>query len=128
MTTSHEGVRRIVELWALGISGEETVKRMKKEGFKVALATVYRMRHSFTASQMVEEITRRQLRDIAAATPALALKYRDRLLEKMMPHKIEQQTTVRNDVMPFELDQDIKTLLMDSSRRQKAEKDGSSPQ
>lgn len=129
MTISNNGIKRIVELWALGASAEETVKRMRDEGFKIAIASVYRHRHSITASQMVEEITRRQLRDIAQADMPLALKYRDKLLEKMMPHKIEQHldAQVNYPVMPFELDPEIKAILIASHERQKAEKDGATP-
>lgn len=125
MTTSHEGIKRVVELWALGLSGEETAKTMRDEGFKIAVATVYRLRHSFTAQQMLDELIRRQLRDIATADPPLKLKYRDKLLEKMLPQKIEAQTasTLTIASTPFDADPEMRKLLLEAAAKQRAEKD-----
>jgi len=80
---------RVVEYWSLGASALETVRFMKEEGFRISQKTVYRDRHSTTAQEYVDELIRRQLRDIAAADIEQKLNYRDKLLGKLIPQKIE---------------------------------------
>jgi Fe2+ or Zn2+ uptake regulation protein len=56
----------IVYWWGHGLTSEEIVKvLLDKRGLKVSLNTVYRKRQSMTATEMIEELEREQLRDIA---------------------------------------------------------------
>ena len=87
---------KIVEYWALGFSAEETRQALyDKQQVKVCLNTVYKHRHSLTAQDLIDELIRRQERAITKAdaeNPALAMKYRDKLLEKLMPQRFEAHT------------------------------------
>jgi len=82
----------VVECWGLGLSAEETreyIHRTKQ--VMMGLATVYRHRHSITAQQIIDELMRKQMRDIAKEDNSdLRMKYRDKLLEKLIPHRIEE--------------------------------------
>ena len=84
----------IVYCWGHGLTGEETVKALQdKRGLKVSLNTVYRKRQSMTAAEMIEELEREQLRDIAATEDEeLKLKYRNEFLKILLPIRIEQKT------------------------------------
>ena len=65
---------------------------MAEEGYwHVSLRTINRLLNSLEAQTYVEELKRLQLRDITIAEIPLRLKYRDRLLDKMMPRKVEQK-------------------------------------
>ena len=67
---------------------------MTEEGYnKVSLRTINRLLNSLEARAYVEELKRLQLRDITIAEIPLRLKYRDRLLDKLMPRKIQQHVT-----------------------------------
>jgi len=81
----------IVECWGLGLTAEETreyIHRTKK--VMMGLATVYRHRHSLTAQQIIDELIRKQMRDIAKEDSSdIRMKYRDKLLEKFIPQRIE---------------------------------------
>jgi hypothetical protein len=84
---------KIVEYWALGFSAEETKQALlEKFEIKVCLNTIYKHRHSLTGQDLIDELIRRQERAITKAdadNPALAMKYRDKLLEKLIPQRIE---------------------------------------
>lgn len=80
---------RVVQLWALGVSGEDTVAKMKEEGFRISHKTVYRDRHSTEAAEYVEELIRLQLQDIKGASLEQKLNYRDKLIGKLVPQRIE---------------------------------------
>ena len=94
MTYSREVTGKIVECWGLGFTAEETVTAIAEwKNIRIGLATVYRHRHSLTAQQIIDELLRKQLRDIAkvdADKPGLAMKYRDKLLEKLIPQTVLQ--------------------------------------
>ena len=81
---------KIVECWGLGLTAEETVDAIEQwRGIRIGLATVYRHRHSITGQKIIDELFRKQLRDIAQADPETRLKYRDKLLEKLIPQRVE---------------------------------------
>jgi hypothetical protein len=84
----------IVYCWGHGLTGEETVKALlDKRGLKVSLNTVYRKRQSMTASEMIDELQREQLRDIASTEDEeLKLKYRNEFLKILLPVRIEQKS------------------------------------
>ncbi len=86
----------IVECWGQGLSAEETVKALeKRNNITIGLATVYRHRHSLTAKAIIDEIMRKQLRDIALAqNPSVRMKYRHKLLTILLPQIIEQKTEI----------------------------------
>lgn len=91
MTHTKETIHRIVEMWGLGFTAEET-RRALREQYRthVGLATVYRKRHSITAQEIIDELMRKQMRDIARDDNSdLRMKYRDKLLEKLIPQRVE---------------------------------------
>jgi hypothetical protein len=91
MTYSKEVTNLVVECWGLGFTAEETVRTInEKKGVLIGLATIYRKRHSLTAQQIIEELMLKQMRDIAEEEDSdLRMKYRDKLLEKLVPQRIE---------------------------------------
>jgi len=91
MTYSKEVTNKIVECWGLGFTAEETVKALEDwKGIQVGIATVYRHRHNLTAQQCIDELIRKQMRDIATNDdPNLKLKYRNELLKLLIPQRIE---------------------------------------
>ncbi|MFC1486372.1 hypothetical protein ACFLRN_01615 [Thermoproteota archaeon] len=91
-----EITQRIVELWGLGYTAEETVRKLRENNnIKISLHTVYNKRNSLTAQEMINELQREQLKDIAAtASPALRLKYRNELLKILLPIKMEQNMRI----------------------------------
>ena len=81
-------IQRIVNLWGIGASAEETVTALRDEDVKISLHCVYNIRRGLTAQQMIDELQREQQRDIAKCdTPALKMKYRDLLLAKLIPQQ-----------------------------------------
>jgi orotate phosphoribosyltransferase-like protein len=83
---------RALELKTRGLTYAEISQRMAEEGYwHVSLRTINRLLNSLEAQTYVEELKRLQLRDITIAEIPLRLKYRDRLLDKMMPRKVEQK-------------------------------------
>jgi len=91
MTHSKETIHRIVEMWGLGFTAEETRRALREEySIHIGLATVYRKRHSITAQEIIDELMRKQRRDIAKEENSdVRMKYRDKLLEKLIPQRIE---------------------------------------
>jgi len=112
MTYSREMTHYIVECWGLGLTAEETIEAiLQTKNVKVGLATIYRHRHSITAQQIIDELIRKQLRDIAKeGVSDIRMKYRDKLLEKFIPKRFEaylkSQHTEKVDISV-----DIKSLL-----------------
>jgi orotate phosphoribosyltransferase-like protein len=81
-------LNRAFELKMRGMSDAEISKTMKGEGFKhVSRRTISRLMTSVEATRKIEELERLQLRDIAIADLPLRLKYRGKLLDKLMPRK-----------------------------------------
>jgi len=91
MTYSREVTNKIVECWGLGFTAEETVTAIQEwKNIHIGLATVYRHRHSLTAKEIIDELMRKQMRDIAREdNSAVRMKYRDKLLAKLIPQRIE---------------------------------------
>jgi len=72
---------------------------MKDEGYMhVSVRTINSLLNSLEAKSFVDELLRLQLRDITTSDTALRMKYRDRLLEKLMPKRIEQQIEGATDI------------------------------
>ena len=119
MTLSKTTTQLIVQCWCNGLTAEETVDYLKeKHKISVALQTVYNHRKSLTAQDMIDELLRQQNRDIALADRALKLKYRDRVLAKLMPQKLAVDSIVNqtntnidetvNSIIAFSREQNAK--------------------
>ena len=100
---------RIVELKLRGLTATDIAARMRSEGYsKISERTVERFWASIRkdsgayppwSCEMVEELQRQQLADITMVDEReLKLKYRDRLLEKMMPRRVEQVGSVKQEI------------------------------
>ncbi len=124
---------KIVDLQALGFSASETVDYLRsKNKVRIGINTVYRHRKSATAREIVDELIRRQERAIAteeAHNPALAMKYRDKLLDKLLPLRIEQTVdqTVTLTGMPWMLDPNAKKAFLADAERQREERANAQP-
>jgi hypothetical protein len=83
---------RIVELWGLGFSAEETRKAFKDERVTICLNTIYKHRRSLTAQHLIDQLINKQLRDILSQrkdSPELSMRYRNELLKILIPQRIE---------------------------------------
>ena len=100
-----EITQRIVELWGLGLTAEETMKELKeKSNIRISLHTVYNKRNSLTAQDMINELQREQMKDIATTgSPALRLKYRNELLKILIPIKMEQRMKIEKSPIWVEI-------------------------
>jgi hypothetical protein len=93
MTFPRAVIERVVTLWTMGQTAEETVAALRSEGVRIGLQTVYRMRHGFTATDLLDELLRLQLRAIEDCPKiALQMEYRDRLLGRLMKQCATQKT------------------------------------
>ncbi len=84
-------VRRVLELSTSGMTIPDISAMMKKEGFRASERTVWSDLNGIEAKEYLEEILRKQLTDITIADIGLRLQYRGKLLDKLMPSKIEQK-------------------------------------
>ena len=83
---------RIVELWGLGFSAEETRKAFSDQNISICLNTIYKHRRSLTAQNLIDQLISKQLRAILKsneANPELAMRYRNELLKILIPQRIE---------------------------------------
>ena len=94
MTYTREITNLIIYYWGKGLTAEETRTVIhEKTGKLLGLATVYRHRHSLTAEQIIDQLFTDQRRDIALTDDVgLRMKYRDRLLDRLIPHRFDVQT------------------------------------
>jgi hypothetical protein len=90
----------IISCWGRGLSAEETKVYLKEvKNVNIGIATIYRHRKSLLASHLIDELIRAQLRDILETNDlTLRLKYRDKLLAKLVPHRIHQLTQSNVDI------------------------------
>jgi predicted nucleotide-binding protein (sugar kinase/HSP70/actin superfamily) len=95
-------MERIVELWALGFSAQETRDAFEtQQKITISLNTIYKYRHSLTAQNLIEELLRNQERAILKAdteNPEAAMKYRNELLKILLPQRIEAYAKVEEHV------------------------------
>jgi DnaJ-domain-containing protein 1 len=89
MTFSKTVIQRIVTLWGMGATAEETVAALRNEGIKIGLQTVYRLRHSLTAKQISDELLQEQLRGINRAEGEAQLRFRNELLKILIPARFD---------------------------------------
>lgn len=111
---SKEVTALIITDHAKGATAEETRKHVEEVyGYAPTLNTIYAHRHSVTTEQIVDELLRQQERDITKAeSPALRMKYRDLLLAKLMPLKVEQH---------IDGGESFKVEIVDNSKEPEAE-------
>lgn len=82
---------RAIDLKCRGLTDREISVRMTEEGFLLSSErTINRILNQVPENRIVEELKRLQLRDMTTADVPIRLKYRDKLLEKMMPVKPRQ--------------------------------------
>ncbi len=98
-------VRRVLELSTSGMTIPDISEMMKSEGYAASERTVWGDLNSIEAQDYLEEILRKQLTDITIAEIGLRLKYRGRLLDKLLPSRIEQR--VEGEVRTY----DVEALL-----------------
>jgi len=79
---------RVVNLKMLGLTEAQISKTMENEGYKhVSTRTISRLLNSIDAQAIRDELLRRQLRDIDSADIKTRLKYRDKILSKLLKPK-----------------------------------------
>ncbi len=98
-------VRRVLELSTSGMTIPDISVMMKGEGFKASERTVWSDLNGIDAKDYQAEILRKQLTDITIADIRLRLKYRGKLLDKLMPSKVEQK--IEGDIHTY----DVEALL-----------------
>jgi len=84
-------LRRVLELSTAGMTIPDISTQMKTEGFAASERTVWTDLNSIEAKDYQAEILRKQLTDITIADIKTRLKYRGKLLDKLMPSKVEQK-------------------------------------
>ena len=90
---------RAIDLKCRGLTDREISDHMKEEGYQwVSERTINKILNTVPEERVVEELKRLQLRTITTADVPLQLKYRDRLLEKMMPRRVEQVGSVKQEI------------------------------
>lgn len=104
--------QRVIGLRCVGLTQAQICEKLREEGFRTSERTVWADLHSATAEDFIEELKRRQLADIALAGDdyEIRLKYRDLLLDKIMPRKVEQKTESKIAVVVDD-GKDVATLL-----------------
>lgn len=83
--------RRVLELTITGMTIPDISKTMIAEGFAASERTVWDHQQNAEAQAFLKELLRRQLGDITIAPREERLKYRDKLLGKLIPTRIEQR-------------------------------------
>ena len=92
---------RALDLKTRGLTDSEISVRMTEEGYRrVSMHTVNRLLNGVEAKLFVDELLRLQLRDITISDTHLRLKYRDKILEKLMPRQT-QPVAITGPVAPI---------------------------
>jgi hypothetical protein len=92
---------RALDLKTRGLTDSEISQRMSEEGYAhVSLRTINRLLNGVEAELFVDNLLRLQLRDITISDTALRLKYRDKILEKLMPRQT-QPVAITGPVAPI---------------------------
>ena len=73
---------------------------MTEEGFKVSERTIWQDLRSDDVKEFTDELMRRQLADITLSDNiSVRLNYRDKLLDKMLPKKIESKGEIEAGIV-----------------------------
>ena len=85
--------KRTLELHVKGLTIPQINKALHDEHFETSEHTVFDDVHSQTADEYKEELKRQQRADITMAKDDLKvrLEYRDRMIDRLTPKKIEQK-------------------------------------
>ena len=85
--------KRTLELYVKGLTIPQINKALHDEHFETSEHTVFDDVHSQTADEYKEELERQQRADITMAKDDLKvrLEYRDRMIDRLTPKKIEQK-------------------------------------
>jgi len=102
-------LRRVLELSTAGFTIPDISAKMKEEGYAASERTVWSVLNSIEAKDYMEEILRKQLTDITIADIELRLKYRGKLLDKLLPSKIEQK--VEGEVRTYDVDSLLEGMI-----------------
>jgi hypothetical protein len=95
----------------MGLTIPQIVEKLEDEGTASCEKTVFRDLHSSTVDDYVEELQRKQFADITLSENYnVRLRYRDLMLEKLMPRKVEQKTEGKLD-LTVDKGKDIAELL-----------------
>ena len=90
---------RALDLKTRGLTDSEISVRMTEEGYRrVSMHTINRLLNGVEAKLFVDELLRLQLRDITISDTHLRLKYRDKILEKLMPRRVEQMVDGSSEI------------------------------
>lgn len=81
--------RRVFELRCAGLKISQICEKLREEGQIWSERTVWSDLHSDQAGELIDELVRQQLSDIALCEDdyAIRLKFRDLLIEKLLPRK-----------------------------------------
>jgi hypothetical protein len=87
----------MIELKMRGFTNAAASLRMREEGYmkvcEKTISTFWQTMKRVSPYQIVEELQRQQLADITMSEDReVRLKYRDRLLDKLMPQRIESRS------------------------------------
>jgi len=112
-------VRRVLELSTSGMTIPDISDMMKGEGYAASERTVWSDLNSVEAQEYLEEVLRKQLTDITIADIGLRLKYRGKLLDKLMPSKIEQK--IESEVRAYDVETFLDKMLDSTDEDKKKE-------
>jgi len=98
-------ISRILELRVKGYTLEQIATELKCNE-----STIRRNLKDESTQAFIDALVREQLADIVAAKTGTRLHYRDKLLEKMMPRKVESKTEGKLDIA-VDKGKDIADLL-----------------
>lgn len=106
---------KIIHYQALGFTGEETRNALQEDfGIHPCLNTVYKHRRSPVGVEMLCELIRHQERDILKASSTeqreIAMKYRDKLIEKLMDRLFPRLTQIDSHHTQEDVTVEVKRL------------------
>lgn len=102
-------VTRALELMSSGLTIGEISKMMIYEGYAASERTIWSDLNGVEAKEYLGELIRKQLADIAIEPDSnIRMKYRDKLLDKMMPSKIVQK--VERKVVTYDVEGLLKRM------------------
>ena len=92
--------RRVFELRVIGLTIPQIQQKMTEEDFKVSERTIWQDLRSDDVKEFTDELMRRQLADITLSDNiSVRLNYRDRLLDKLLPKKVESKGEIEAGII-----------------------------
>ena len=102
-------VRRVLELSTLGMTIPQISAQMRAEGFKAGERTVWSDLNGVEAQEYIGEILRRQFADISMAPLRLRLKYRGKILDRLLSSKIVRK--VEREVLHYDVEDFLNRMV-----------------